>query len=152
MDRRKNLTKTLKGQQLCQRKLQKPIASGGKFWPKNSLKSAERKAPSGPSPANTGTAMTGETIIAPVAIHLCFPPSPNSIPVPGGRVITSLSVPKASPPNQTRSSSCAERKCYAAIAILTWAMSLKMGRSLPGFATASTRPLWFWTRQNPPDS
>ena len=96
--------------------------------------------------------MTGETIIAYVAIRLCFLPSLNLIQAPGGRVITSLSAPKVLPPNRTLFSLCVGLKCCVANAIAIWAMSLKTVRTLPGFATASTPPLSSCTRQNLPDS
>ena len=96
--------------------------------------------------------MTGESITAHVAMHPYFPPSLNLIPAPGGRAFTRPSLPKISPPNRTRSSLCGGRKYYVANAIAIWAMSLKTGRNLPGFATASIPPLWLYIRRYPADS
>jgi hypothetical protein len=64
----------MKRRQQCQRNYLKQMESGKSFLPKNSSRYAEKKRPSRPFQENTGTAMTGEIIIVPVAMRPCFLP------------------------------------------------------------------------------
>ncbi len=86
---------------------------------------------------------------ASAAASLCLPLTPSITQGPVGRVTRSRSQRKISKWSATRATEWLARKCFAAVAMLTWDMCLKTARSRPVSGSASIQPHSDWSRRTP---
>lgn len=114
-------------------------------------KYAVKKGQNKPFRGNIGIAMTAEPITALVAMNPFFLPLQNLTPAPVGQVFTSRLIQNLSLLKKTPLFLCVGSRFYAANAMLTSAMYLKMDLNLPAFVIASIPLLWILKNLKTPD-